>query len=282
MTMRTPFILEARNVSFRYPDGTTALSTISTGIRQGEKIAVLGANGCGKTTLFLHFNGIFKPSRGAILFNDTPLMYDRRSLRELRSQVQIVFQEPDMQLFSARVYQDISFGALNLGLPQDEVRRRVESALHTTDIEHLRDKPTHFLSHGEKKRVAIAGALVMEPQVLIMDEPTACLDPHHQLEMLDLFDKLNQRGATILLSTHDVELAWQWAGRIIVMYKGAVAREGEPHSVFCDMPLLEKTGLSKPLALEVFDAVRQQTGLAPDSTPPRTKQALLAMLNKKS
>ncbi len=279
--MQQPFILEARSVSYTYPDGTTALSTVSTGIRQGEKIAVLGANGAGKTTLFLHLNGIFKPSGGTILFHGTPLMYDRRSLRELRSTVQIVFQEPDTQLFSARVYQDISFGAINLGLPQDEVRRRVEAALLTADIEHLRDKPTHFLSHGEKKRVAIAGALVMNPSVLIIDEPTACVDPRHQQELLDLFDRLNSRGTTILLSTHDVELAWQWSDKLIVMHKGRIAREGDPHAVFCDEQLLQTAGLCKPLALEVFESLRQQAGLAPDAAPPRNKQALLAMLNKK-
>lgn len=279
--MQQTFILEARNVSYTYPDGTKALSAVTTGIRQGEKIAVLGANGAGKTTLFLHFNGIFRPSSGAILFKDTPLLYDRRSLRELRSKVQIVFQEPDTQLFSARVYQDISFGALNLGLPHDEVLRRVKAALQTADIEHLRDKPAHFLSHGEKKRVAIAGALVMEPQVLIIDEPTACVDPRHQQEMLNLFDRLHQRGTTIMLSTHDVELAWQWADRILVMHKGALAREGDPYAIFSDDRLLQTTGLCKPLVLEVFDAVRRQAGFAPDAAPPRTKQLLLAMFQKK-
>jgi cobalt/nickel transport system ATP-binding protein len=279
--MHHPFILEARCVSYIYPDCTIALSAVSTGIRSGEKIAVLGANGAGKTTLFLHFNGIFKPASGAILFNDKTIVYDRRSLRELRSKVQIVFQEPDTQLFSARVYQDISFGALNLGLPQDEVMRRVEAALLTVDIEHLREKVTHSLSHGEKKRVAIAGALVMKPEVLIIDEPTACVDPQHQQDLLNLFDKLNSRGTTILLSTHDVELAWKWAGRLIVMHKGTIAREGDPHTVFTDEQLMQKTGLCKPLALEVFDALRQQTSLPPDAVPPRNKQALLAMLNKR-
>lgn len=281
LTMQQPFILEARNVSYTYPDGTEALMAVATGIRQGEKIAVLGANGAGKTTLFLHFNGIFKPSRGTILYNGKPLMYDRRSLHELRSKVQIVFQEPDAQLFSARVYQDISFGALNLGLPHNEVLRRVQAALQTADIEHLRDKPTHFLSHGEKKRVAIAGALVMEPQVLIIDEPTASIDPRHQQAMLSLFETLSHKGTTILLSTHDVELAWKWAGRILVMHNGTLVHAGDPCSVFSNDQLLQTTGLCKPLVLELFDAVRQQAGYDPDAAPPRTKEALLAMLKKK-
>ncbi len=281
LTMSRPYIIEAQNVSYTYPDGTTALSTVSTGIKQGEKIAVLGENGAGKTTLFLHFNGILRPASGTILFNDKTVLYDRRSLRELRSKIQIVFQDPDTQLFSARVYQDISFGALNLGLPQDEVKRRVDAALLTVDIEHLRDKVTHSLSHGEKKRVAIAGALVMNPEVLIIDEPTACVDPRHQQNLLDLFDKLNSKGTTILLSTHDVELAWQWADRLIVMHKGTIAREGDPYTIFSNEHLTQKTGLCKPLALEVFDALRQQTSIPSDAAPPRNKQTLLAMLNKK-
>jgi cobalt/nickel transport system ATP-binding protein len=221
-----------------------------------------------------------KPTGGVVLFNDTQVTYDRRFLRQLRSKVQIVFQEPDTQLFSARVYQDISFGALNLGLPQDEVQRRVEAALQTVNVAHVRDKPTHFLSHGEKKRVAIAGALAMNPEVLIIDEPTACIDPQHQQELLELFNMLNSRGTTILLSTHDVELAWQWADRIIVMHEGTIEREGSPLSVFSDESLLQKTGLCKPLALEVFEAVRQQAGLAPDAAPPRNKQALQELLKK--
>ena len=278
--MNQPFILEARSLSYTYPDGATALSTVSAGIRQGDKIAVLGANGAGKTTLFLHFNGILRPSSGTILFNGTPVMYDRRSLRELRSTVQIVFQEPDTQLFSARVYQDISFGALNLGLPQAEVQQRVEAALLSVDIEHLRDKATHSLSHGEKKRVAIAGALVMNPQVLIIDEPTACVDPRHQQELLGLFDRLNSRGTTILLSTHDVELAWQWAHRVVVMHAGSIALDADPVSIFSDMKLLQTTGLCKPIALEVFETVRLKLGLDPDAAPPRNTQALLAILNK--
>jgi len=279
--MQQPFILEARNVSYTYPDGTTALSTVSTGFRQGEKIAVLGANGAGKTTLFLHLNGIFKPTGGTILFNDTPLIYDRRSLRELRSTVQIVFQEPDTQLFSARAYQDISFGALNLGLPQDEVQRRVEAALLTADIEHLRDKPTHFLSHGEKKRVAIAGALVMNPQVLIIDEPTACVDPRHQQELLGLFDMLNSRGTTILLSTHDVELAWRWADRILVMHKGKIEGEGDPLSIFSDEPLLRQAGLYKPLMLEVFEALQQKDVVHAGAPPPRSNKAVIELIKNK-
>ena len=139
------------------------------------------------------------------------------------------------------------------------MQRRAEAALRTVDIEHLRNKPTHFLSHGEKKRVAIAGALVMEPQVLIIDELTACVDPRHQQEMLCLFDKLNEGGTTIVLSTHDVDLAWQWADRLLVMHKGEIAREVEPNTIFCDEQLLQKTGLCKPLVFDVFEVFEDCT-----------------------
>ena len=276
--MRQPFILEARNVRYTYPDGTAALSNVSTGIRQGEKIAVLGANGAGKTTLFLHFNGIFKPSGGTVLFNEAPVIYERRFLRELRSKVQIVFQEPDTQLFSARVAQDIAFGALNLGLPPQEVQQRVDAALKTVDIEHLRNKPTHFLSHGEKKRVAIAGSLIMNPRVLIIDEPTACVDPTHQTELLDLFNSIISSGATVLLSTHDVEMAWQWADRLLIMHEGSLIREGNPLEVFSDQALLAKAGLNKPLLLEVFETLQMRPDLQ-GIAAPKNKQQLFKMLS---
>jgi len=275
--MPGPVIIAVDGVSYEYPDGTRALRGISTGFTAGEKVALLGANGAGKTTLFLHLNGLLKPSQGTVLFNGRPLTHTRKSLKELRSAVQIVFQEPDIQLFSARVSQDIAFGALNLGLQLQEVQQRVAAALKTVDIEHLRDKPTHFLSHGEKKRVAIAGALVMNPRVLIIDEPTACVDPRHQTELLDLFNSISSRGTTVLLSTHDVELAWQWADRLLVMHEGRLIREGDPLEIFFDQSLLATAGLTKPLLLEVFETLRQHTGLQ-DIAAPKNKLILMELL----
>ena len=179
-------IIETKNLHYEYADGTYALSGVNLGIRKGKITAVLGGNGAGKSTLFLNFNGILRPSLGEVIFKGEPVSYSRSGLREIRKSVGIVFQDPDNQLFSASVYQDISFGAINLKLPEDEVQRRVELALKRTGIEHLKSKPTHCLSHGQKKRVALAGVLVMEPEVLVLDEPTAGLDPAASVHVRNL------------------------------------------------------------------------------------------------
>ena len=168
--------IEARELHYTYEDGTAALKGINLRAERGRITGILGANGAGKSTLFLNLNGVLQPSAGEILLDGAPVKRDRKGLTELRRRVGIVFQDPDDQLFSADVYRDISFGAVNLGLPEAEVRRRVEAAMERTGVSHLRDKPTHALSFGQKKRAAIAGVLVMEPEVLILDEPTAGLE----------------------------------------------------------------------------------------------------------
>ena len=187
----TDYILEACDLTYNYPNGTEALKGLNVRIPRGKKLALLGANGAGKSTLFLHFNGILQPKSGKILYNGTEVRYDRKSLLDLRKNVGIVFQDPDSQLFSASVYQEISFGPLNMGWPEKIVMERVEKAMISTGVSELRDKPTHMLSYGQKKRVTIADILVMEPQVLICDEPTAWLDPKYTKIMMQLFNQIN-------------------------------------------------------------------------------------------
>ncbi len=271
------FCIAARDISYTYPDGTAALNGVSAQFKSGEKAAILGANGAGKTTLLLHLNGLLKPSQGSIVFNGRPVEYGRAGLIELRKAVQVVFQEPDTQLFSARVFEDIAYGPLNLGLPPKEVRQRVERGLSIVDIESLREKPTHFLSHGEKKRVAIAGALAMEPHVLVIDEPTACVDPRHQDELLRLLTDVSSRGAAVLISTHDVELAWQWADRILVLHQGRLIADGPPLAVFSDSRIISTAGLSKPLSLEIFETLQKRYGLQGIAVP-KSRKALLELL----
>ena len=161
--------LEVQDLSYTYEDGTRALDAISLRARAGQITGILGGNGAGKSTLFLNLNGVLTPQSGKVLLDGREVRYRRQDLPQLRRQVGIVFQDPDDQLFCADVYQDISFGAVNLGLPPQEVRRRVEEAMAWTGISALREKPTHALSYGQKKRVAIAGVLVMEPEVMILD-----------------------------------------------------------------------------------------------------------------
>ncbi|HWQ89364.1 MAG TPA: ATP-binding cassette domain-containing protein [Desulfitobacteriaceae bacterium] len=268
-------ILEALEVDFSYANGTKALDKLNLLVQQGEKLAILGANGAGKSTLFLHFNGIHRPHSGQINYKDTPIAYNNKGLIDLRKKVGIVFQDPDSQLFSASVWQDISFGPLNLGLSKKEVIRRVEQAMAATEIEDLENKPTHMLSYGQKKRVAIAGILAMEPEVIILDEPTAGLDPRHAREFMMLLNKLNLAGTTIIMSTHDVDLAYSWADRIAVMNLGKVIGWGEPAEIFSQPQLLLQADLALPLILEVQTALVQK-GWLTDSTPlPRNIEELL-------
>lgn len=267
-------ILEAREVSFKFADGTWALKNISLTIDKGMKVAFVGPNGAGKTTLFLHFNGILRPSRGKIRFSGKELGYDHHSLLELRRHVGIVFQDPDIQLFCASVFQEVSFGPLNMGLTDDQVRQRVARAMSAAGITELKNRPTHFLSYGQKKRVSIADILAMDPPVIIFDEPTACLDPKLALEVMDLLEILNQQGKTVIMSTHNVDLAYSWADCIFVVKDGAVAGKGLPEDVFRDDGLLLNCDLKKPWLVDVYNVLREKGLLLEDMSLPRNRDQL--------
>lgn len=272
------YLLETQSLEYQYPDGTKAVNGISVGINKGEKIAVLGSNGAGKSTFFLNLNGVLKPTAGRIYFKGTQVKYDHKSLMELRKNVGIVFQDPDSQLFSASVYQEVSFGAMNLKLSESVVRERVEKAMEDTGITDLKKRPTHFLSYGQKKRVTVADILVMEPEIIIFDEPTACLDPKYSAKMVELFDQINQNGTTILLSTHDVDIAYTWATRILVMKDGNVIREGDPVDIFRDHQLLIDANLTKPLVFEVYEELLKAGVLKEGSKLPRSKSELFSLI----
>ncbi|RJX24738.1 MAG: ATP-binding cassette domain-containing protein [Dethiobacter sp.] len=271
-------IIQVEEVTFTYPDGTRALNEISLEIKAGEKIAVLGANGSGKTSLFLCFNGILKPQRGKIFYRGKPLLYDRRSLQVLRSKLGIVFQDPDIQLFSASVLQEIAFGPLNLGLSQEDVLARVETAMNVTGISDLMEKSTHLLSYGQKKRVSIADILAMEPEVVISDEPTAWLDQEHSEKIMNLFNEINNRGTTVIISTHDSDLAYSWANKVIILQEGKVLTKGDPAEVFGIENVLAKAGIKKPFLLEVFSRLQKKGFLIEEKVPPKTIGELEEML----
>ena len=227
----TDTLLTVQNVSYRYPDGTPALDNCSLKVRRGSRTAVLGTNGAGKTTMFLHLNGILRPSAGQVLCSGVPLDYSRAGMKKLRSLVGLVFQNPDSQLFSASVREDVSFGPMNLGLPEREVRMRVEEALLAVGMTESADRPVHNLSYGQKKRVCIAGVLAMKPEIVVLDEPMAGLDAAMQEELLTVLNRLHSAGMTIIIATHDLDFAYGWADDGIVMEAGRLLAQGAPAKI---------------------------------------------------
>lgn len=229
---KTDILLKAEQLSYTYEgERTPALDGLSLNIRRGKKIACMGLNGSGKSTFFLCCNGIYKPDSGNLFYNGIPFDYSKKGLIELRRHIGIIFQDPDRQLFSASVFQEISFGLLNLGKPEDEVRQKVHTIMEELGISSFSHKPVHALSGGQKKLVAIADILVMEPELVILDEPTAALDPLHTQIIHDIIDRMTANGTTVLTATHDIDYACRWADEIIVFHNGQVLKQAPPENI---------------------------------------------------
>ncbi|MGB3955474.1 MAG: ATP-binding cassette domain-containing protein [Brooklawnia sp.] len=218
-------------------------------VPRGKRLALLGANGSGKTTLLRTLAGSVRPEGGVVLVDGAPVRFDRKGLRAHRQVVQLVAQDPDDQLFAADVYRDVSFGPLNLGLSDAEVRRRVAEALQLLSIEDLAERPIHELSHGQRKRVAIAGALAMAPCVLLLDEPTAGLDPQGVDEMVAALERLLVARTTVVIATHDVDFALWWADSVAVVVDGRL-RHGSTTDLLADADLVAAARLRLPTALQ--------------------------------
>lgn len=255
-------ILETKELHYTYPDGTPALNGINFKVNKGEMVTMLGPNGAGKSTLFLHFNGIIKPTKGQVLVKGKPIKYDSKSLIDVRKTVGIVFQNPDDQLFAPTVKQDVAFGPLNLGLPEDEIEKRVNDALKAVGMEGFEDRPPHHLSGGQKKRVAIAGILAMEPEIIVLDEPTAGLDPLGASHIMKLLYELNKKGITIIISTHDVDLVPVYADYMYLINKGKILGSGTPREVFGDTQLIRKANLRLPRVAHLMEILNKKDNLA--------------------
>jgi cobalt/nickel transport system ATP-binding protein len=244
-------IIETKGLTYSYANKVVALDDISMTIPKGKKTVLLGPNGAGKSTLFLHFNGIFRPRSGTVSFEGKEIVYHHKDLDALRSNIAVVLQNPDDQIFSATVEEDVAFGPMNMGLPRDEVELRVAESLSFVGLSQHRERPTQQLSFGQRKRVSLAGALAMRPKVLVMDEPTAGLDAQMVHELLELADELNFKGLTVIMSTHDVETAYAWADEIRVLDRGKMIYSGDPNGFFADAGQVRRLGLSVPMMFEM-------------------------------
>ena len=276
-TTKEDIILKAENLYFSYDDENShSLNGLSLEIKRGHKVAFMGANGSGKSTFFLCCNGIHRPSSGTLYFNGEPIDYSKKGLLDLRAKVGIIFQDPDNQLFSASVYQEISFGILNLGVSEEKAKEEVEQVIDYLEITPFRHRPTHALSGGQKKQVSIADILVMHPEIIILDEPAAALDPKHTTMVNHIVDRLTDEGITVLMSTHDVNYAFEWADDIFLFKDGKVLMQGTPVEVFSNQSALAETNLEQPAVLQLFHSLCRK-GILKSSLPlPRN----LAVLEK--
>ncbi|MFJ4693786.1 energy-coupling factor ABC transporter ATP-binding protein [Streptomyces sp. NPDC088766] len=270
-------LVALRGVSFGYEDGPTVLEDLDFTVRAGRALALLGRNGSGKTTLMRLLSGGLRPRTGTLEVEGRPVGYDRKGLTRLRTTVQLVVQDPDDQLFAASVAQDVSFGPLNLGLPDAEVRARVDEALAALDITALADRPTHLLSYGQRKRTAIAGAVAMRPRVLILDEPTAGLDPDGQERLLATLDGLRASGTTVVMATHDVDLALRWADDAALLTPSG-AHTGPADTSLARTDLLREAGLRLPWGIAVARLLAGQGLLSEGNAGPRSPEELAALL----
>jgi cobalt/nickel transport system ATP-binding protein len=247
--------ISVRQLGYAYPDGTRALTGVSFEVGHGEAIAVVGANGAGKSTLLMHLNGLLTPAEGEVRIGGTPVV--KSTLDVIRQTVGMVFQDPDDQLFMPTVSEDVGFGQLNLGLPPADVAARVDDALARVDAGHLKERPPYRLSGGEKRAVAIATVLAMEPNILVMDEPSSGLDPRARRRLIGLLRSFEH---TRIIATHDLDLAAELCERTIVMSAGTILADGPTRAVFGDDPLLERSGLERPLGLSVCAACGATAG----------------------
>lgn len=267
------------NVSFLYPDGTEAIKNISLTIPIGKKIAILGENGSGKSTFFKLLMGLERPTNGTILFKGEPIVYNKNGLKQLRQQVGLVFQEADHQLFASTVKQDVLYGPLNLNWSTETVNAQVEKAIKLTELEDMQNRPIHFLSGGQKKRVSIAGVYAMEPKVLILDEPTSSLDYYFSNQLADYLQKIDTDNRTFLYSTHQINLVYGWADYYIVLHKGELLYIGDGNSLFTNDTLLEKTHIEKPWIVSITEMLKNSHPQWKNIDIPKSKEALVNQIN---
>jgi cobalt/nickel transport system ATP-binding protein len=265
--------VELKNVRYVYPDGLIALDDVNLEIKKREKVAIIGPNGAGKSTLLMNMVGIIKPSQGEINILGTAL--NDKNIYEIRRKVGLTFQNPDDQLFCSTVFEDVAFGPTNQGLTEEEVTLRTKEALKQVGLEGYENRQPHHLSEGEKKKVAIATVLSMHPRVLIIDEPTANLDPKSREELIELINNLSrEQEFTLIVATHDVEAVSQISDRIFILNKGRVVAEGPVREVFSQLNLLREARLQPPTIFQLFNRLVEKGFAGPKNMPLTIDEAL--------
>lgn len=273
-------ILKICGLKYAYAGNKLALKGIDMEVHRGERIAIIGSNGAGKSTFFLNMNGVLTPAEGEIWLNGDRITRSKQDLNKLRRSVGIVFQDADNQIIASTVMGEVSFGPMNLKLPKEEVVRRVDAALSYMNLTEFKDRPPHYLSGGEKKRISIADIIAMESEIIIFDEPTAALDPLNADMLEDVLSRLNQQGKTLLISTHDVDFAYRWAERAVVFCDGEIIADDTPLAIFKNDAVLARANLKKPLLLSVCEAMAEKKLLTKEHPYPKDIPDFQAMLNE--
>ena len=264
--METTNLIETKNLSFAYPDGTLALEDITLEVKKGEFVGILGANGSGKTTLLRLLNGLLKPTKGNIYLEKKDIRFIERD--QLFRRICTCFQNPDHQLFAPTVAQDIAFGPINMGLAKEEVQKRIDNSLSAVGMPEFGHRPINALSFGQKKRICLAGVLAMGPEAIVLDEPTSSLDPIGVSTIMQLLKELNrEKGVTMIMSTHSVDLVPVFIDRVIILNKGRVVSAGLPKEVFSEPEIIRLAKLRLPHIGQLFDILKNTDGLHIEGLP---------------
>jgi len=253
-----PKLLEFEQAAYTYPGGLqSSIQSLSLKLPRGSRCGLIGDNGCGKTTLFLLANGLLRPQSGQILWEGKPFSYCREGLSKLRQRIGLVFQNPEHQLVATTVAEDLSYGLVNMGLGDDEIRSRIHAIANSFNLGNLLDRQVHSLSLGQKKQLSLADVMVLEPELLLMDEPTAYLSPGHCIDLRQRLNRIHAAGTSVIVSTHDLEFLNGWADWLFVMDRGQLVMEGPPADVFTQQQQLEELNLGIPPTLELLADWRQ-------------------------
>lgn len=267
----TSALLEFKNVYYTYPGvRQPALKGLTLSIPAGKKSVLIGQNGSGKSTLLFLADGLYKPQQGAIQWRSQPLNYDSHSLNQWRRRIGLAFQDPEQQLVAGTVAEDISYGLCNLQLPKSEIEHRVKQTLADFKLEELASRPLHHLSLGQKRRVALAGVMALKPELLLLDEPTAYLDSLQTRNLLLELERIDAAGTTVVIATHDLDFAYQWADWVFILHQGQRVMEGEAQEVFMQREILQELEIGVPLLWEVWDTLSSRRNVDKNLPFPRT------------